>query len=104
MRSLALTRPLLPAVVFARSGSAAIPPPIPSSLARQSGQWEGQSFIRSGRANAAARFNPDLKAKYQQLIVSGKPAKLAITALMRKLIVIANTLFKADRPWVKAFA
>ncbi len=47
-------------------------------VARQSGQWKGKSFIRGGRANVrqaldmpalvAARFNPDLKAKYQQLI------------------------------------
>lgn len=78
-------------------------------VARQSGQWKGKSFIRGGRANVrralympalvAARFNPDLKAKYQQLIKAGKPAKVAITAVMRKLIVIANALLKADRCW-----
>ena len=83
-------------------------------VARQSGQWKGKSFIRGGRANVrqalympalvAARFNPDLKAKYQQLIAQGKPAKIAITAVMRKLIVIANTLLKADRLWVKSLA
>ena len=63
--------------------------------------------MRRGRANArqalympalvAARFNPDLKAKYQQLIAIGKPAKVAITAVMRKLVVTANALLKADR-------
>ncbi len=83
-------------------------------MARQSGQWKGKSFIRGGRANVrqalympalvAARFNPDLKAKYQQLIAQGKPAKIAITAVMRKLIVIANALLKADRLWVKSLA
>lgn len=83
-------------------------------VARQSGQWKGKSFIRGGRANVrqalympalvAARFNPDLKAKYQQLIAQGKPAKIAITAVMRKLIVIANTLLKADRLWVRSLA
>lgn len=83
-------------------------------VARQSGQWKGKSFIRGGRANVrqalympalvAARFNPDLKDKYQQLIAQGKPAKIAITAVMRKLIVIANTLLKADRLWVKSLA
>ena len=52
----------------------------------------------------SARFNPDLKAKYQQLIAQGKPAKIAITAVMRKLIVTANTLLKADRLWVKSLA
>jgi len=83
-------------------------------VARQSGQWKGKSFIRGGRANVrqalympalvAARFNPDLKAKYQQLIAQGEPAKIAITAVMRKLIVIANTLLKANRLWVKSIA
>lgn len=60
---------------------------------RQSGQWKGKSFIGGGRANVRqalympalidARFNSDLKAKYQQLIASGKPAKIAIAAVMR---------------------
>ncbi|MEZ5823896.1 MAG: IS110 family transposase [Geminicoccaceae bacterium] len=81
-------------------------------VARQSGQWKGRSFIKGGRANVrralympalvAARFNPDLKAQYEQLIARGKPAKIAITAVMRKLIVTANALLKADRMWIKA--
>jgi transposase len=52
----------------------------------------------------AARFNPDLKAKYQQLVAAGKPAKIAITAVMRKLIVTANALLKADRLWRPSLA
>jgi transposase len=78
-------------------------------VARQSGQWKGKSFIRGGRANVrqalympalvAARFNPDLKAKYQQLVTAGKPAKIAITAVMRKLVITANALLKANRLW-----
>ncbi|MDQ4421184.1 IS110 family transposase [Sphingobium sp. DEHP117] len=81
-------------------------------VARQSGQWKGKCFIRGGRANVrqalympalvAARFNPDLSAKYKQLIAAGKPAKVAITTVMRKLIVTANALIKADRVWVKS--
>jgi hypothetical protein len=39
-----------------------------------------------------------------QLIAAGKPAKIAITAVMRKLIVTTNVLLKADRLWVKALA
>ena len=76
---------------------------------RQSGRWNGHAFIRGGRAGlrralympalAAARCNPELKAKYRQLITAGKPAKLALIALMRKLIVLANALLKADRTW-----
>lgn len=78
-------------------------------MTRQSGRWTGRAFIRGGRASlrralympalAAARCNPELKAKYQQLITAGKPAKLAITALMRKLVILANALLKAQRQW-----
>jgi transposase len=52
-------------------------------------------------AIVAMRFNPDLKAVYDKLRNAGKPAKVAITALMRKLIELANTLVKADRLWVQ---
>jgi transposase len=48
-------------------------------------------------ALVAARFNPDMKAKYRQLIDAGKPAKVALTAVMRKLILLANALLKANR-------
>jgi transposase len=83
-------------------------------IARQSGRWTGRSFIRGGRAGlrqalympalVAMRFNPDLKAKYRQLVAAGKPAKVAIAAIMRKLIVLANALLKANRPWQARFA
>ena len=78
---------------------------------RESGQWKGKSFISGGRkplrdalympALVGMRFNPDLKAKYQQLREAGKPAKIALVALMRKLIEIANALVKADRLWAE---
>jgi transposase len=78
---------------------------------RESGQWKGQSFISGGRkplrdalympALVAMRFNPDLKAKYNALREAGKPAKVALTTLMRKLIELANTLVKANRLWVQ---
>ena len=48
-------------------------------------------------ALVATRFNPDMKAKYKQLINAGKPAKVALTAVMRKLILRANALLKANR-------
>ena len=79
-------------------------------VARQSGHWTGRAFIRGGRANVrqalympalvAMRFNPDLKAKYDQLKAAGKPAKVAITAIMRKLVVLANALLRENREWV----
>jgi transposase len=78
-------------------------------IARQSGNWKGKSFIRGGRqqvrqglympALVAIRFNADLKAKYEQLIKAGKAPKKAITAVMRKLIILANALLKKDRQW-----
>lgn len=80
-------------------------------IARQSGQWKGKAFIRDGRAQlrlalfmpalVAARYNPDLKAKYTQLIAAAKPAKVALTAIMRKLIVLANSLIAQNRNWVQ---
>ncbi len=79
-------------------------------MTRQSGQWRGKSFIQGGRkvvrdalympALVAMRFNPDRKAKYQAMIKAGKPPKVALTALMRKLIELANALIKANRSWV----
>ena len=78
-------------------------------ITRQSGQWQGRSFIGSGRkplrdalympALVAMRCNPNLKEKYTRLRTAGKPAKVAIVAIMRNLIEIANALVKADRKW-----
>lgn len=51
-------------------------------------------------ALAATRFNPNMKAKYQALVASGKPPKVAITAIMRKLMILANVLLKASRSWI----
>ncbi len=78
-------------------------------IARQSSNWKGKSFIRGGRqqvrqglympALVAMRFNADLKAKYEQLIKAGKAPKQAITAIMRKLIILANALLKKSRKW-----
>ena len=78
-------------------------------MTRQSGKWKGKAFIQGGRkflrdalympALVAIRFNPDLKQKYQSMIKTGKPPKVALTAIMRKLIEMANALIKADRMW-----
>ena len=80
---------------------------------RRSGKWKGKEMIRGGCAALRAaifmpaliaiRFNADLKRKYRQLIDSGKAPKLAITAIMRKLVLLANALLRngrkcADRP------
>ena len=78
-------------------------------ITRQSGNWKGRAHIRGGRANlrqalympalVATRFNPDLRAKYDALVRAGKPAKVAITAVMRKLLLLANALLRDQRKW-----
>jgi transposase len=80
-------------------------------ITRQSGAWQGKSFIQGGRAGlrhalympalVAIRFNPDLKVKYQALRQAGKPAKVALVAVMRKLLLLANALLRDDRLWGK---
>ena len=52
-------------------------------------------------ALVAVRFNPDLKAKYDQPPKAGKPAKVALTAMMRKPIVLANVLLRDGRWWTQ---
>lgn len=78
---------------------------------RQSGTWTGRAFIWGGRktlrdalympALVATRFNPDLEQTYQRLVKAGKPPKLAIAAIMRKLIVLANALVRDGRKWTE---
>jgi transposase len=52
-------------------------------------------------ALVASRFNKDSRALYQKLIEAGKPAKVAITAVMRKLVVLANALLRHNRSWAE---
>jgi transposase len=71
-------------------------------FSRDSGSYRGQRHIAGGRpavrralymaAVTASQHNPILRAFYQQLRARGKPAKLALTAVMRKLIVLLNRL------------
>jgi transposase len=78
-------------------------------ITRQSGRWTGRASIRGGRAElrhalympalTAARFNPDLRAFAERLAQAGKPFKARITAVMRKLIVMANALLRDNRKW-----
>ena len=87
--------------VASLAGLAAVP--------RESGAWKGRAFIRGGRARArrmlympavaALRWNPDMAQVYERLRERGKPGKVALVAVMRKLIVLANTLVGQDRTW-----
>jgi transposase len=47
-------------------------------------------------ALVAARHNPILRAFYQRLRAAGKPAKLVLTATMRKLLIVLNSALKTD--------
>jgi transposase len=59
---------------------------------------ENRSATRSiSPALVAAKHNPDMRAKYQDMITKGKPPKVALTTIMRKLIELANVLIKEDQ-------
>lgn len=76
---------------------------------RESGAKAGQRRIRAGRgttrralfmaAIVAARFNPCMNAFYRRLVEQGKSKKVALVAVARKLVILANTLISEDRPW-----
>ena len=76
---------------------------------RQSGNQVQRSCVRRGRhtvrhslymaAVVASRYNKDIKACYQRLREAGKPAKVALTACMCKLILMANALLRDQRLW-----
>jgi transposase len=76
---------------------------------RDSGLMRGRRHISGGRAAlratlymaalAASRFNADLRTFYRRLTREGKPPKLALTAVMRKLLSLANTLVRENRLW-----
>ncbi len=73
---------------------------------RQSGETEAYRNVRGGRpeikrilfmaALVAAKHNPDLKAFYKKLIDNGKKPLVALTAIMRKIITIANAKLRDD--------
>jgi transposase len=79
-------------------------------FADDSGGLSGQRRIKGGRANprralywaalSAARHNPDLNAFHKRLVENGKKPKVALTAVMRKLVVLANTLISQNRMWL----
>ena len=78
-------------------------------VARDSGQMRGKRMIGGGRrslrqvlhqaALAASIRNTDLKLFADRLRKEGKPHKVVVTAVARKLVVIANALCKSRRPW-----
>jgi transposase len=78
-------------------------------LADDSGKLRGKRRVRGGRSTvrtilymaafAARRCNPKIRAFAQRLHRAGKPFKVVITACMRKLLTILNTLVRHGTPW-----
>jgi transposase len=78
-------------------------------LARDSGTLKGRRTCWGGRAPVrtvlhmaalvAARWNPMLRTFYQRLRAAGKPAKLALTAVARKLLVLLNAMLRDGQRW-----
>ena len=81
-------------------------------IARDSGNFRGRRMIAGGRAPvrrvlymatlAAIKYNPAIRLFYQRLVRAGRPAKVAITAAMRKLLTILNAMLRDHRPWQPA--
>lgn len=79
-------------------------------MTQQSGKWQGKERITGGRSSlrraiympalVAIRFNSDLHQKYQEMLKKGKAKKVAITAVMRRIIIMANTLLREGRDWL----
>jgi len=76
---------------------------------RDSGKHRGKRVCWGGRAQvratlymaalAATRCNPAIAEFYERLKDAGKPSKVALTACMRKLLVIANAVVRDQQPW-----
>ena len=79
---------------------------------RDSGQMRGHRTIAGGRTAvrnvlymatlSAIRWNPVIKAHYQQLILRGRPKKVALVACMRRLLGILNAIIRTASPWQTA--
>lgn len=79
-----------------------------------SGKRRGHRRVAGGRADVRAvlymaaltarRCNPPLKAFADRLKAAGKPAKVILTAVARKLVVIANAVLRSGQPWSEEIA
>ena len=80
-----------------------------ASIARDSGIKEGRRRTTAGRSlvrkilDTAAlvntRHNPRFKAYYEALVQRGKPKKVALVAVIRKLLITLNTMSKNQKVW-----
>lgn len=78
-------------------------------FSQKSGRWQGHESIFGGRASvrsvlymatlSAVSCNPSVRVFYRRLRQSGKPAKVALTAAMRKLLTVLNVMLKTQTSW-----
>lgn len=78
-------------------------------LNRDSGRYRGTRKIWGGRASvrsvlymatfSATRWNPVIRAYYEQLTSRGKPHKVALVACMRKLLITLNSMARSGQHW-----
>jgi transposase len=83
-------------------------------ISNESGTVHGRRCIAGGRGHVrsvlymaaltAKRYNPVLKAFYDRLIAAKKATKLALTAVMRKLLTIVNSMLRSNQPWNPSLA
>lgn len=76
---------------------------------RESGRYQGRRTIKGGRPQvrkvlfmammSAIQCNPVFKQKYQELVATGKPKKVAIIACIRKMVVILNSMLRDGKKW-----
>ena len=81
---------------------------------QDSGSKRGYRAIRGGRgavrralymaALSAIRHNRDLRRFYQQLRQRGKPGKVALVAVMRKLLLQLNAIAQRRSPWIDHYS
>lgn len=82
-------------------------------MCRESGRWRGKRFIQGGRTDVRSGvyaaisssvtrgFNPVLHKFYLRLTNAGKPHKCAMTACVRKTIVILNAMVRNRTKWME---
>jgi len=72
------------------------------TLAGRRTVWGGRARVRAAlymAALVASRYNPVIKDFYLRLCARGKPKKVALTACMRKLLLILNSMVKNEEKW-----
>lgn len=79
-----------------------------------SGRYRGQRHIKGGRSQvrrplfvaclSVVQHNRMLRTFYDRLLRAGKPKRLALIAVMRKILVIANAILRDQKPWLEAKA